>query len=46
MKTDQLITALAADADSVERPIGRTLAIAVASGAVCAVILFAVMLGT
>ena len=28
MKTDQLITALAADADSVERPIGRTLAIA------------------
>jgi hypothetical protein len=46
MKTDQLITALAADADSVERPIGRTLAIAVAGGAVGAVILFAVMLGT
>jgi hypothetical protein len=45
MKTDQLIAALAADAQTVERPIGRTLAIAVAGGAIGAVILFAVMLG-
>ena len=45
MKTDDLITALASDAQSVSRPIGRTLALALAGGAVGAVILFAVMLG-
>ena len=45
MKTDDLIAALAADAQSVSRPIGRTLALAVAGGAVGATILFAVMLG-
>jgi hypothetical protein len=45
MKTDDLITALAMDAQSVSRPIGRTLALAVAGGAVGAAILFAVMLG-
>ena len=45
MKTDQLIAALAADAQTVERPIGRTLAIAVAGGAIGAMILFAVTLG-
>ncbi len=45
MKTDDLITALAADADSVERPIGRTLMLAVAGGAIGAAILFAFVLG-
>jgi len=45
MKTDDLITALAADAQSVSRPIGRTLTLAVAGGALGAMILFAVMLG-
>ncbi len=45
MKTDDLITALAADARSVSRPIGRTLALAVAGGAVGAVILFAIGVG-
>jgi hypothetical protein len=45
MKTDDLIVALAADAKSVSRPIGRTLALAVAGGAIAAAIVFAVMLG-
>lgn len=45
MKTDDLITALAADAQCVSRPIGRTLALAIAGGAVGAVILFAVRIG-
>jgi len=45
MKTDDLITALAADAQSVSMPIGRALALAVAGGAVGAAILFAIMLG-
>jgi hypothetical protein len=45
MKTDDLITALAADAQSVSRPIGRTLALALAGGAVGAVILFALKFG-
>jgi hypothetical protein len=45
MKTDDLIAALAADTKSVSGPIGRTLALAVAGGAIAAVVLFAVMLG-
>jgi hypothetical protein len=45
MRTDDLITALAADAQSVSMPVGRALALAVAGGAVGAAILFAVMLG-
>jgi hypothetical protein len=45
MKTDDLIAALAADAKGVSMPIGRTLALAVAGGAVAAAILFAVMVG-
>jgi hypothetical protein len=45
MKTDELIAALAADAQSVERPIGRTLVLAVVGGAVGAAILFALVLG-
>jgi hypothetical protein len=45
MKTDDLIVALAADSKGVSMPIGRTLAFAVAAGAVAAVILFAVTLG-
>jgi hypothetical protein len=45
MKTDDLIVALTADAKGVSRPIGRTLAFAVAAGAVAAAILFVVTLG-
>ncbi len=45
MKTDDLIVALAADAKGVSMPIGRTLAFAVAAGALAAAILFAVTLG-
>ncbi len=45
MKTNDLITALAADAQSVSRPIGRTLALALVGGAVGAVILFAIVFG-
>jgi hypothetical protein len=45
MKTDDLIAALAEDAQSISMPIGRTLALAVAGGAVAAAILFAIMLG-
>jgi len=40
MKTDDLIKALAADAKSVEPPIGRTLAIAVAVGALMSLVYF------
>lgn len=45
MKTDDLITALATDAGSVSRPIGRTLMLALAGGAIGAAILFALALG-
>ncbi len=45
MKTDDLIAAIAADAPSVSMPIGRTLALALAGGAVGAIILFAVEVG-
>lgn len=45
MKTDDLITALAADTGSVARPIGRTLMLALLGGAIGAVILFALVLG-
>jgi hypothetical protein len=40
MKTDNLIAALAADAPSVAKPIGRTVWLAVAAGAVAAAALF------
>ena len=40
MRTDNLIAALAADAPSVAKPIGRTLWLAVAAGAVAAAALF------
>jgi hypothetical protein len=40
MKTDNLIAALAADAPSVAKPIGRTVWVAVAAGAVAAAALF------
>ena len=40
MRTDNLITALAADAPSVAKPIGRTLWLAVAAGALVAAALF------
>lgn len=40
MKTDQLIAALAADAKSTAMPIGRTLSLAVAAGALVAVLIF------
>ena len=45
MKTDDLITALAADTGSISRPIGRTLMLALLGGAIGAIILFAVVLG-
>jgi hypothetical protein len=45
MKTDDLISALAADAKSVEPPIARTLAVAVAVGAVLSFIVFLWVLG-
>lgn len=45
MKTDDLINALAADAKSVERPITRTVAIAVGAGAVISALLFFWALG-
>jgi hypothetical protein len=40
MRTDNLITALAADAPSVAKPIGRTLWLAAAAGALAAAVLF------
>jgi hypothetical protein len=40
MKTDALIAALTADAQTVARPIGRTLWLAVAGGAVVAAVFF------
>jgi hypothetical protein len=40
VKTDDLIKALAADAKSVEPPIARTLAVAVAVGAVLSLVGF------
>jgi hypothetical protein len=45
MKTDDLIKALAADASSVEPPIARTLAVAVAAGAVLSLAVFLYTLG-
>ena len=45
MKTDDLIKALAADASSVEPPIARTLAVAVAAGAVLSLAVFLSALG-
>jgi hypothetical protein len=45
MKTDDLISALAADAKSVEPPIARTLAVAVAIGAALSLVAFLWMLG-
>lgn len=45
MKTDDLINALAADARSVEAPIGRTVTIAAAAGAAVAAALFLSTLG-
>jgi len=45
MKTDDLIAALAADAPVVSKPIGRTMLIAVAAGAVAAGVIFCLVLG-
>jgi len=45
MKTDGLIAALAADTQGVSMPIGRTLGLAVAGGAVAAAIVFAIDIG-
>jgi hypothetical protein len=45
MKTDDLIAALAADAPVVSKPIGRTMLIAVAAGAVAAGVIFCLALG-
>ena len=45
MKTDGLIAALAADTQGVSMPIGRTLGLAVAGGAVAASIVFAFVIG-
>jgi hypothetical protein len=45
MKTDDLIAALAADAPVVSKPIGRTMLIAVAAGAVAAGVIFYLALG-
>ena len=45
MKTDDLIAALAADAPIVSKPIGRTMLIAVAAGAVAAGVIFYLAIG-
>jgi hypothetical protein len=45
MKTDDLISAIAADAKSVDPPIARTLAVAVAVGAALSLVAFLWMLG-